>query len=523
MANLEYHSEWVVLGGWAQGMVKYSGGALLPTLGIDRNSPTPIAVQLTCAIRDCILSGTLAPGQRLPSSRTLARDQNVSRTTAVAVFDQLTAEGLIVSRVGAGAYVSDALTAHRPAAGEVAAGPAAQRQPTRLARLTQGASEQYFTRLVHPVQPRAFVTGTPAYEAFPVALWARLAARSWREARGPMLGYPEPTGLMALRKAVSAHLRANRGVICEPEEVFIVNGAQEAFNRIGNVLLDPGDPVWFENPGAIGARNSLISCGARLVPVSIDAEGMNVAAGLEAAPDFRLAFVTPSHQHPTGVTMSLSRRFELLRAAERAGAWIVEDDYDGEFFYSGRPLPTLKSVDSSGRVIYVGTFSKSLFPALRLGFLVAPPALAGAFHRIAGATLQGAPTHQQSVVASFIEEGHFASHIRRMRKLYSERQEVLLEAAGARLAGMLEVVRSESGFQTIGHLAGELEEQQVADAAAERGIIVAPIRRFCLEPVAMKGLALGFSACQPREIRAGVAGLAEILETSLASGRRRAG
>lgn len=494
-------------------MVKYSGGALLPTLGIDRDSSTPIAAQLTSAIRDAILSGALAAGQRLPSSRTLARDQNVSRTTAIAVFDQLTAEGLITSRVGDGAYVSDALTAHRPSMTTAAgAGDRVLPQPAHLARVTQGASGQYLTRLVHPVQPRAFVTGTPAYEAFPVALWARLTARYWRESRGLVLGYPEPSGLMALRKALSAHLRANRGVVCEPEEIFIVNGAQEAFNRIGSILLNPGDPVWFENPGAIGARNSLISCGARLVSVPIDREGIDVAAGLRAAPDFRLAFVTPSHQHPTGVTMSLERRFELLNAADQAGAWIVEDDYDGEFFYTGRPLPTLKSVDKAGRVIYVGTFSKSLFPALRLGFLVAPPGLAEVFDRIAGATLQGAPSNQQAVVASFIEEGHFASHIRRMRKLYSERQEVLLDCAGQRLSGLLDVVRSESGIQTVGTLVGPLDEQEVTEAAAARGVIVAPINRFCLEPVAMKGLALGFSACPPREIRAGVTILAEVLD-----------
>lgn len=482
-------------------------------IGIDRASPTPIAVQLACGIRDAILSGELAPGQRLPSSRTLARDQNVSRTTAVAVFDQLTAEGLLVSRVGAGAYVSDALNSHRPSSAKSAdATLGGMTSPTRLARLTRDASEQYLARLVHPVQPRAFVTGTPAYDAFPVALWSRITARHWREARGVMLGYPEPNGLMALRKAVSAHLRANRGVMCEPEEVFIVNGAQEAFNRIGNILLDPGDAVWFENPGAIGARNSLISCGARLVPVPIDAEGISVKAGLAAAPDFRLVFVTPSHQHPTGVTMSLERRFELLRAAESANAWIIEDDYDGEFFYSGRPHPTLKSVDTAGRVIYVGTFSKSLFPALRLGFMVAPPALADIFSRIAGATLQGAPTNQQAVVASFIEEGHFASHIRRMRKLYSERQEILLEAAGERLAGMLDVQRSESGIQTVGLLAPDFEEQEVAAAAAKRGVVVAPIGRFCLEAVGMKGLALGFSAAPPRDIRAGVSILGEVLE-----------
>ncbi len=493
--------------------MKHSGGALLPTLKIDREGGTAISVQLACAIRELILSGALAPGQRLPSSRTLAHDQNVSRTTAIGVYDQLTAEGLIVSRVGDGAYVSDALHANRPETINGAEGVvSADRCPTRLARMAQGASEQYFARIGHPAQSRAFVTGTPAFEAFPIALWARLTARYWRESRGLILGYPEPSGLMALRRAVAAHLRANRGVICEPEEIFIVNGAQEAFNRIGNILLDPGDAVWFENPGAIGARNSLISCGARLVPVPIDEKGIDVAAGLEAAPDFRLAFVTPSHQHPTGATMSLDRRFELLRAAERAGAWIVEDDYDGEFFYSGRPLPTLKSVDTAGRVIYVGTFSKSLFPALRLGFLVAPPELAKVFERIAGATLQGASTNQQAVLANFIDEGHFVAHIRRMRKLYAERQEVLLAAAEASLNGMLDVMRSESGIQTIGRLAEGFDEQAVSEAAARRGVIVSPICRFCIEPVALKGLAIGFSACQPREIRAGIKILAEVLE-----------
>jgi GntR family transcriptional regulator/MocR family aminotransferase len=503
-------------------MVKYSGGVLLPTLQIDRGAAAPIAVQLTCAIREAILSGELAAGQRLPSSRTLARDQNVSRTTAVAVFEQLAAEGLIVSRVGAGSYIADALEGRRPSvADRPSHGDEDKRQPARLARLAREASGQYFTRLVHPTKSRAFVTGTPAYEAFPVALWARLTARCWREQRGVMLGYPEPSGLMALRRAISGHLRANRGVICKPKEIFIVNGAQEAFNRIGNTLLDPGDRVWFENPGAIGARNSLISCGAALVPVPIDAEGINVAAGLALSADFRLAFVTPSHQHPTGVTMSLARRFELLSAAERAGAWIVEDDYDGEFFYSGRPLPTLKSVDTSGRVIYVGTFSKSLFPALRIGFMVAPPALAGVFERIAGATVQGVATNQQGVLAGFIEEGHFASHIRRMRRLYAERQEVLLEAAASRLAGLLDVDRAESGFQTIGRLGEGLDEREAAREAAEKGIVVAPLGRFCLAPIGTQGLALGFSACQPREIRAGVDVLAGVLERQ-ARPRRKA-
>src|SRR5262249_10393102 len=258
-----------------------------------------------------------------------------------------------------------------------------------------------------------------------------------------------------------------------------------------NTLLDPGDTVWIENPGAIGARNSLISSGAQLIPLSIDDEGIDVAEGLRLAPDFRLAFVTPAHQHPLGVTMSLQRRFELLRAAERAGAWIIEDDYVGEFHYTGHPAPTLKSVDTSGRVIYVGSFSKTLFAALRLGYVVAPPELVDVFYRIAGATLQGAPTSLQSIVASFIEHGHFASHIPRMRQVYGERIHTLVHMATKHLGGLMEVASSDTGFHTIGRLAEDFDESDVARRAAERGILVSPICRFAITPVKQKGLLLG--------------------------------
>lgn len=491
--------------------MKFAGGALLPTLRVDRTSGRPIVVQLVSAIRELILSGVLAPGQRLPSSRTFASDQGISRTTAIAVYESLVAEGLIVSQVGSGSYVSDVLKSKVES--ETADRAAKAAQPTRLANLAQRASEQFFPRLSHPRQPRPFVTGMPALDLFPMPLWAKLTARHLRSARGHMLGYAEASGLKELRVAIASHLRANRGIICDPEEVFILNGAQEAFNRIGSTLLDPGDPVWFENPGPIGARNSLLSCGARLVPVPVDDEGIDVAAGLAVEPNFRLAFVTPSHQHPLGAVMSLQRRFELIQAAERADAWIVEDDYDGEFYYSGHPPPTLKSVDTVGRVIYVGTFSKSLFPGLRIGFMVVSGPLSEVFARISGATLQGVSTLMQSVVASFIEEGHFASHIRRMRKTYMERHDVLIEAAERRLAGVVAVKRTESGIQTVGHLLTNHDEQSVADAAAVREVIVAPLARFCIAPIAARGFALGFSTSTPAEIRVGVDRLATAIET----------
>jgi GntR family transcriptional regulator / MocR family aminotransferase len=489
-------------------MVKYAGGALLPSLAVDREASAPLTAQLASSLRELILSGDLAPGQRLPSSRTLAQDQGVSRTTAVGVYDRLASEGLIVSRVGAGAFVSEALRESRPAPAPRAESP---RAAPRLARLGEEASGLYFPRLAHPESPRPFVTGTPAFDAFPMALWARLSARVWRRPRAQLLGHPEPGGLHALRRAISAHLRANRGVDCAPGQVFVFNGAQDAFNRIGATLLDPGDTAWIENPGPIGARNSLLACGARLAPLPVDDEGIDVAEGLRTAPDFRLAFVTPAHQHPLGVPMSLRRRFELLRAAERAGAWIVEDDYVGEFHYTGRPPPTLRSVDAEGRVIYVGTFSKTLFPGLRLGYAVAPPGLVDAFARIAGATLQGAPASLQAMVAEFIEEGHFAAHLRRMRRLYAERRQALLDAAGTHLAGLAEIAPSETGLHAIARLAPGFDETRVAAAAEARGVAAAPVSRFAIGETAQKGLVLGFSAAPPKALAAAAATLGEVM------------
>ncbi len=281
---------------------------------------------------------------------------------------------------------------------------------------------------------------------------------------------------------------------------------------IGSVLLDPGDKVWFENPGAIGARNSLIAGGATLVPLPVDADGLVVADGLRRAPDFRLAFVTPMHQQPLGVTMSLERRLALLRAAQAAGAVVIEDDYDGEFHYGKRPLPTLKSIDTSGVVLYVGTFSKTLFPALRLGFIVVPPPLVDVFDNVVSAFLQGVPGNLQAVLAEFIEQGHFATHVRRMRRIYSERHQALQRAAETRLEGLLDIVPTDSGLHTIGRLVSDLCEHAVSHAAAERRITAAPIGRFAVSPIPAKGLVLGFSGTTPDEIVAGVETLGEVLE-----------
>lgn len=492
-------------------MVKRAGGALLAGIRIDPGASRPIATQLYAGLRDLMLSGAIATGTRLPATRTLAGDLGISRTTVIDAFERLLAEGLIVSRVGSGTFVSDILDRERPRPAAATGSQPAQQKEPQLARAMGWAIANFTQRERLPHRPRAFVTALPAFDAFPMAQWARVAAKHWRGAREEVMGYGEPFGHSRLREAIANHLRGNRGITCTKDQIFVVGGAQQAFYLTGAALLNPGDRVWFENPGAIGARNSLIACGADLVPVPVDKDGMRVEDGLKQSPEFRLAFVTPSHQQPLGHIMSLERRFALLHAAERAGAWIIEDDYDGEFFFGRQPIPTLKSVDRTGLVIYVGTFSKSLFPALRLGFMLVPEPLVETFRRISTSFIQGVPTSPQAMVAEFIDEGYFATHIRRMRSVYAERHATLLEEARRQLGNLLEIMPAESGLHTIARLPARIAERAATEAAAVEGVVVSPIARFSITPTENNGLVLGFGAVNPREIREGVARLAPVL------------
>ena len=502
-------------------MVKRAGGSLLLSIQIDHEAHQALSTQLCVALRDIILTGGFAAGERLPATRTLARDLKLSRTTIIEAFSRLTAEGLIESRTGSGTFVSTVMATTRPRPPK-AVPPTLPLAAPRLSTVMSQAIARFGERQRLPHAPRAFTTALPAFDAFPMAQWSRLSAKYLRGARDDVMGYGDPYGAPALRRAVASHLRANRGITCDPEQVFIVGGAHQAFHLIGTMLLNPGDKVWFENPGAIGARNSLIASGAELVPVPVDDEGLCVAVGLKLARKFRLAFVTPSHQQPLGSVMSLKRRFALLHAAEQANAWVIEDDYDGEFFFGGRPPPTLKSVDTTGLVIYVGTFSKSLFPALRLGYLLAPPALVDTFRIVMSKFLQGVPSHTQGVVGEFIDEGHFAAHTRRMRQTYLERHDALVHAAGRHLKGLLDVVPTDSGLHTVGYLARALREADIAQDADRRDIAVSPIGRFAIAPVAVNGLVLGFGSVAPKAIEAGVKMLASVIDARLKTRRNPA-
>ncbi len=497
--------------------MKHSGGALLTSIQIDQNSARNISTQIYMGIRDIILTGGVVAGERLPASRTLAKELGVSRTTVINSLDRLMSEGLLEARSGAGTFVSDVMNSERPAPSTPAA--SVSNVGTFATPLLSHSLKQALPNLALrtslPSEASSFVTGLPDLATFPMAQWARLMSKHWRGDRGEVMGYGHPFGQEELRRAIASHVNASRGIQCDPSQIFITAGAQQAFHLISSMLLNSGDKVWIENPGAIGARNSFISCGADLVPVEVDNQGISVADGLAKAPDFRLAFVTPSHQQPLSVVMSLRRRFALLKAVDQANAWVVEDDYDSEFYFGGQPLPTLKSVDTIGRVIYVGTFSKTLFPSLRIGFILSPPGLVEYFEKLSASSLQGIPTSLQMTVADFMNEGHFATHVRRMRGIYAERYEALMEASTKHLSGLLDVQETQSGLHTVGYLDSRADEAEITKALLRKGITANGIGRHCIAPIKKKGLALGFGTVRPEAIHSCVRTLATVLKNYL--------
>jgi GntR family transcriptional regulator/MocR family aminotransferase len=378
-------------------MTKHSIGVPLSVFHRLNTDPViPLHRQLHERIRSTILSGALGSGTRLPSSRTLATDIGVSRNTVELAFSQLEAEGFLIRKVGAGTYVASAIPALErvPRKTRVAAMPPAPKpgkEPLsmrgRLVVNTASRAELWIRSTARPLAPRAlespnrrlFARGFPSLPSFPLRTWRRLMARHSRLWQSESLYYGFPGGYRPLREAVVTYLATARGVTCDWRQIIILTSTQQALDLAARLLLDPGDSVWMEEPGYLGAWAALHSTGARIIPVPIDAEGLNVDAGIAMAPAARLAYVTPSHQFPVGVTMSLRRRLALLEWAARTSAWIIEDDYDSEFRYTGRPLAALQALDAGGRVIYTGTFSKVLFPALRVAYVVVPEGLVEAF------------------------------------------------------------------------------------------------------------------------------------------------
>lgn len=462
---------------------------------------TPRYRQVYRHIRAAITERRLAAGERLPSTRTLASEAGIARKTVEEAYAQLEAEGYLVRRGGSGSFVADVARSM----------PAPHRNTIKLAgRRTlskRGRTIAASTACVEPTAVRPFSAGLPALDAFPLELWQRLVARHARNLDARALVYADPAGLPALREAIAAYLGNARGVRCDASQVVIVSSSQQALDLIARLTIDPGDDVWIENPSYPGARAALLGSGARLVPVRVDDDGLDVEHGIELAPDARLAYVTPSHQYPLGTTLSLERRLALLAWARRADAWIIEDDYDSEFRYDGRPVPAIQGLDTAGRVIYVGTFTKVLYPSLRLAYLVLPSDLTQSFVN-ARAQIDGhAPPFLQGVVAELIAEGHFGAHVRRMRALYRGRRDVFVECA-QKYVPALDFPMLHAGLRATGFFRDGRDDRKVSQNAARRGIDAPPLSRYYLGARTRSGLVLGYAGLPPEEIRRGLRELA---------------
>lgn len=493
----------------------------IPTaaVSLDRTSAAPLYQQLYHALRTAIVEGRISSGTRLPSSRALAADLDISRNTVIAVYDQLSSEGYVTGVAGSGTFVAavvpDSTMEAHAAANARSATPAAA---TALARFGRVAQE------IHPAPApfytwQPFMPGVPDVSRFPTRIWRALTMHHWDRSPERLLGSHPSAGHETLRAAITGYLGATRGIDCIPDQIIIVSGTQQSVSLATRVLLEPGQRVWVENPGYGAAKLAFHAAGAKLVPVPVDGEGLRVSDGRALCEGASAAYVTPSNQFPLGVTMSAGRRFALLDWASECDAWILEDDYDSEFRYSGRPVAALQGLDRSNRVIYMGTFSKVLFPSLRLGYMIVPVDLAPTF--AAAQAIDNGPvgTIEQAVLADFLLQGHFARHVRRMRKLYAERQATFLKLIHTELAGLVSASHAPAGIHLIGWLPPGVDDRSIARSAASNGVWVVPLSTLADGRLERPGLVMGYAGGDEASMRAGIARLGSAIRGVLDDGQ----
>ncbi|MGH7512559.1 MAG: PLP-dependent aminotransferase family protein [Gemmatimonadales bacterium] len=473
-------------------------------LPVDRAAGVPLHRQIYEGYRRAILDGRIRAGQRVPSTRALAEDLGVSRLPVLAAYDQLLHEGYLVARPGSGTFVSDAVPDDllRPPA------PVSRPRPVRAASRPAPRARDY-----GGLGP--FRVSLPALDQFPHATWARMVARHAHALSHAQMAYSDPAGTTALRVAVADHLRTARGVRCEADQVLVVSGSQAALRITAAALLGPGDRVAMEEPGYPFARAALGANGAEVVPVRVDEEGVGVARLRRSERRVRAVYVTPSHQYPLGMSLTAARRFALLDWAARREAWVIEDDYDSEYRYVSRPLGALQGMDPNERVVYVGTFSKVLFPALRMGYLVVPPALWQRFMEVRTTFDLLSPTLYQLVLAEFLSEGHFARHLRRMRGVYARRRAALLAGLARHCGDRLTVHNADAGLHVAVLLADGLDDRDVVRRMATRGLTATALSPCYADRArARSGLLLGFGGFSERRLLEATRVLGEVLGES---------
>ena len=457
-------------------------------------------------LRQAILDSRLAPGTRLPASRDFATQHGLSRGTVVGVFERLQAEGYISSRVGSGTRVNSfpTLRASEPSNGT---------PPDYVRRAISGyVRPKPWTDIVVPNGVHPFAMGAPDVAGFPAKIWGSIARRRARSFASWLRTEEDARGYRPLREAIAHYLGASRGVRCGADQVIVVSGVQQALDLLARVLLKDGDPVWMEDPGYFGASIAFSTAGAKVIPVPVDQQGLDVAAGVRTCRHARGAYVTPAHQFPLGMAMSLERRMELLKWAARAGAFIIEDDYDSEFRFEGPPIPALQGLDESSNVILVGSFSKLLFPSVRIGYIVLPPALADYFLAFRYRTDFRNVNFDQAVLCDFITEGHLVRHLRRMRDLYAARFAALLEGGKRYLEGQLSLSECRAGLYTVGFLENGMTSWEAEKLATAGGIQVSALDRYTLKQPDPNGLLLGFAAFDETSIRTGLLTLSAALD-----------
>ena len=457
------------------------------------------------AARAAIHRHQLGAGNKLPSSRELARDLGIARNTVIAAFEQLAAEGYVSCVLGSGTYVAD-LQDLTPGGAQDGAPPAPSASPGAAPLSQRGARITAFAAGPrYEIQP--FAPGEADFSSFPFKLWQRLQNRVWREARPDLLDYGQSGGHLPLRQAITEYLRISRSVKVSVEQVMVTSGTQQSLDLCAQLLADVGDTAWVEDPCYWGARRVFQACDLVLHPITVDADGMALEAG-DLATDPRLIYVTPSYQYPTGAVMSLARRRELLDVALRKNAWILEDDYDSEFRYTGRPLAALQGLDTGQRVVYMGTFSKVLYPGIKVGYLVLPPALAGPFKSALYDLQRPGQLMVQAALADFIVLGHFTTHIRKLRQIYGARRELLRKTlaaqfgaqSGVRSGARVRISSQESGLHLVVELPLHVDDVALEKLAAESGIQVKALSTYYLAPPVRRGLLVGYAYVTPEKI-----------------------
>lgn len=500
----------------------------LVTFNLNYNSGIPLYKQLYDSLQTAILEGKLKPGEKLPGTRSLAADLGISRNTVSTAFNQLLIEGYLRGKVGSGTYVNEIPENLL----QVKLNPAHEkniekndfkkinrsRYKKNGKRSHKNKEKKYFNTSEIIVKNTSyeeavpFRFGIPAINDFPVKIWLNTVNHVWRTLPAAQLSYGDAAGYMPLRKAIADYLRTYRAVNCTADQIIIISGSQQGLDLIGRVLLNSGSKVWLEDPGYLGARVSMLFSDAQIYPSPINDEGIDLDYSMKMFPVPDLIYTTPAYQFPLGITMSIARRLHLLQYAEKNNSWIIEDDYDSEFRYSGNPLPSLQGMDKSGNVLYLGTFSKVLFPALRLGYLVLPDKeMIDTFASAKFMIDRQCPIYEQVVLTKFIEEGHFTRHIRKMRMLYEERQRYLITEVNKQLNGLVKTEFSPAGMHIILRLPENYNDKKIAQEALKNKILVKPLSDYTIEHRQNPGLILGYTAFDKKEIKQGISKLKKVI------------